>query len=80
MSAYSEIYQKLARMSGVCPIVSVVLGPCIGGAALLTQLGIKVNAHHNGDQELNAKQYGADQRKKPPFAGRFRLPMFPGSL
>ena len=38
MSAYSEIYQKLARMSGVCPIVSVVLGPCIGGAALLTQL------------------------------------------
>ena len=38
MSAYSEIYHKLARMSGVCPIVSVVLGPCIGGAALLTQL------------------------------------------
>lgn len=38
MNAYSEIYQKLARMSGVCPIVSVVLGPCIGGAALITQL------------------------------------------
>lgn len=38
MNAYSEIYQKLARMSGVCPIVSLVLGPCIGGAALLTQL------------------------------------------
>jgi len=38
MSAYSEIYQKLSRMSGVCPIVSLVLGPCIGGAALLTQL------------------------------------------
>ena len=38
MSAYSEIYNKLARMSGVCPIVSLVLGPCIGGAALITQL------------------------------------------
>ncbi len=38
MSAYSEVYQKLARMSGVCPIVAVVLGPCIGGAALITQL------------------------------------------
>ena len=38
MSAYSEIYHKLSRMSGVCPIVSLVLGPCIGGAALLTQL------------------------------------------
>lgn len=38
MSAYSEIYGRLARMSGVCPIISVVLGPCIGGAALITQL------------------------------------------
>ncbi|NLO84621.1 MAG: methylmalonyl-CoA carboxyltransferase [Clostridiales bacterium] len=38
MSAYSEIYQRMARMSGVCPMVSLVLGPCIGGAALLTQL------------------------------------------
>lgn len=38
MSAYSDIYQKLARMSGVCPIVAVVLGPCIGGAALVSQL------------------------------------------
>ena len=38
MSAYSEIYQKMARMSGVCPMVALVLGPCIGGAALLSQL------------------------------------------
>ncbi len=38
MSAYSEIYQKMARMSGVCPMVALVLGPCIGGAALLTQI------------------------------------------
>ena len=38
MSAYSEIYNKLSRMSGVCPIISLVLGPCIGGAALITQL------------------------------------------
>ena len=38
LSAYSEIYQKMARMSGVCPMVALVLGPCIGGAALLSQL------------------------------------------
>ena len=38
MSAYSEIYHKMARLSGVCPMVAVVLGPCIGGAALLAQL------------------------------------------
>ena len=38
MSAYSEIYQRMARMSGVCPMISVVLGPCVGGAALMAQL------------------------------------------
>lgn len=38
MNAYSEIYQKMARMSGVCPMIAVVLGPCIGGAALIAQL------------------------------------------
>lgn len=38
MSAYSEIYQKMARMSGVCPMLALVLGPCIGGAALMSQL------------------------------------------
>ena len=38
MSAYSEIYNKMARMSGVCPMVALVLGPCIGGAALISQI------------------------------------------
>ncbi len=38
LSAYSEIYAKMARMSGVCPMLAVVLGPCVGGAALLAQL------------------------------------------
>ncbi|MBQ8150900.1 MAG: methylmalonyl-CoA carboxyltransferase [Clostridia bacterium] len=38
MSAYSEIYNKMARLSGVCPMVALVLGPCIGGAALISQI------------------------------------------
>ena len=38
MGAYAEIYQRMARMSGVCPMLCVVLGPCVGGAALLAQL------------------------------------------
>ncbi len=38
MNAYAEIYQKMARMSGVCPMIAVVVGPCIGGAALMAQL------------------------------------------
>ncbi|NLV57306.1 MAG: methylmalonyl-CoA carboxyltransferase [Clostridiales bacterium] len=38
MNAYSEIYQRMARLSGVCPMIALVLGPCIGGAALLASL------------------------------------------
>ena len=38
MNAYAEIYRNMARLSGVSPMVAVVLGPCIGGAALLAQL------------------------------------------
>lgn len=38
MNAYAEIYRGMARLSGVCPMISVILGPCVGGAALLAQL------------------------------------------
>lgn len=38
MNAYAEIYKSMARLSGVCPMISVILGPCVGGAALLAQL------------------------------------------
>ena len=73
MGAYAEIYQKMARLSGVCPIVAVVLGPCIGGAALITQLadvtivaekvgqlmvfGPQVMAAMNG-KEVKAENFG----------------------
>ncbi len=38
MNAYASVYAKMARMSGVCPMIALVLGPVVGGAALLTQL------------------------------------------
>lgn len=38
MNAFAEIYRSMARLSGVCPMISVILGPCIGGAALMAQL------------------------------------------
>ena len=38
MNAYAEICQKMARLSGVCPTIVLVLGPCIGGGALLAHL------------------------------------------
>ena len=38
MNAYATIYARMAKMSGVCPMVALVLGPVVGGAALIAQL------------------------------------------
>ena len=38
MNAYAQVYTKMVRMSGVCPMIALVLGPCVGGAALISQL------------------------------------------
>ena len=38
LSAYSRVYSQLARLSGVCPILTAVLGPCRGSAAVFAQL------------------------------------------
>ena len=38
MNAYAQVYAKLARMSGVCPVIAVVLGPAIGAAAYISRL------------------------------------------
>ncbi|MBQ8536085.1 MAG: methylmalonyl-CoA carboxyltransferase, partial [Clostridia bacterium] len=38
MSAYAQVYTKMARLSGVCPMIAMVLGPCVGAASLIAQL------------------------------------------
>lgn len=38
MNAYAQVYARMVRMSGVCPMIALVLGPCVGGAALISQL------------------------------------------
>ena len=38
MNAFASIYAKMAKISGVCPIINLVLGPVVGGAAMLSQL------------------------------------------
>lgn len=38
MNAYSAVYTGMARLSGVCPMIALVLGPVVGGAAMLAQL------------------------------------------
>lgn len=38
LEAYAEVFVRLARMSGVVPTIAMVLGPCVGGAAIMSQL------------------------------------------
>lgn len=38
MNAYARIYARMARISGVCPMIALVLGPVCGGAALIAQI------------------------------------------
>lgn len=38
MNAYAQVYAKMTKLSGVCPMIALVLGPCVGGAALISQL------------------------------------------
>ena len=33
MNAYAAVYAKMARISGVCPMIALILGPVCGGAA-----------------------------------------------
>ncbi len=38
MNAFSSVYARLVRLSGCCPLISLVMGPVVGGAAMLVQL------------------------------------------
>lgn len=38
LEAYADIFARMARMSGVTPMISMVLGPCVGSAALMSEM------------------------------------------
>lgn len=38
MNAFASIYARMAKMSGICPMINLVMGPVVGGAAMLSQL------------------------------------------
>ncbi len=38
MNAYASVFTRLAKLSGVVPVVALVLGPVVGGAAMIAQL------------------------------------------
>ncbi|MDR3051840.1 MAG: methylmalonyl-CoA carboxyltransferase [Oscillospiraceae bacterium] len=38
LEAYARVFARVAGLSGVVPMLALVLGPCVGAAAILTQL------------------------------------------
>lgn len=38
LEAYADIFARMARMSGVTPMIAMVLGPCVGAAALMSEM------------------------------------------
>ena len=38
LEAYTDIFAHMARLSGVVPMIAMVLGPCVGAAAMLAEL------------------------------------------
>ncbi len=57
MEAYAKVYAKLARLSGVCPTIALVLGPCAGGAAIIARMAdISIMAKDVGELMLYGPQ------------------------
>ena len=57
LPAYGEILSAMARLSGVCPMISCVMGPCVGLAAILTQLtDINIQVKKTGHIALHTSQ------------------------
>ena len=49
MNAYASVFTRLAKLSGVVPVIALVLGPVVGGAAMIAQLAdITIEAENVG--------------------------------
>ena len=57
LPAYAEILSAMARLSGVCPLITCVAGPCNGIAAMITQLSdINIQVKKTGEIALHTAQ------------------------
>ena len=55
LDAYAAVYARLVKLSGVCPLIGVVMGPCLASAALLPQLcDITVMTAKGGELALHS--------------------------
>lgn len=50
MNAYADVYARMARLSGVVPMIALVLGPVVGGASMLVPLAdVSIQAENVGE-------------------------------
>lgn len=55
LASYAKVFSKLARLSGVCPLLACVMGPCRGVASMFTQLcDVSVDVDKEGELELHS--------------------------
>ena len=48
LEAYADIFAHMARLSGVVPMIAMVLGPCVGAAAMMAELADLTIVASNG--------------------------------
>ena len=55
LTAYASVMGQMARLSGVCPMIACVMGPCRGVATMFTQLAdISINVDKTGELEMHS--------------------------
>lgn len=54
LSAYADVFTRMARLSGICPLIAVVDGPCVGAAAHFASLSDIVIAVESSAELLSA--------------------------
>lgn len=55
MTGYAQIYHEMVRLSGVCPMIAVVYGACLGVGAMISQLcDITVQVEKSGVLALHS--------------------------
>jgi len=62
LNAYARVLSGLTALSGVCPIISVVMGPCLGSAAMLASISdIVIRVEKTSRLELHASSVSGEE-------------------
>ena len=74
LEAYTDIFAHMARLSGVVPMITMVLGPCVGAAAMMAELSDLVVVAKEGALLLAGPQVisatmGKDVKKATELGG-----------